>query len=85
MSRPVATGGAFGGIALQNFFRAPPYFVVHRKICFKHIVKAKILPPKKCIVPHQILKPGYGPGDEPSIKTQTVQIHVQPKAESFYS
>jgi len=51
-NRPVATGGIRG--------QCPPNFVAPRKICFKHIVKPKILPPQKCIVPQQILKPGYG-------------------------
>ena len=40
-------GGAFGGSAPLNFFCASPNFLAHRKICFKHIVKAKIVPPKK--------------------------------------
>jgi len=59
-SRPVATGGIQGQFPI-NFFCTSSNFVAPRKICFEHIAKAKILPPEKCIVPHQILKPGYGP------------------------
>ena len=36
---------AFGGSALPNIFRAPPNCVVHRNICFKHIIKTKIFSP----------------------------------------
>jgi len=53
--------GAVGGSAPLNFFCAPRNFVAPRKICSKHVVKAKIVPPLKCIAPHRILKPGYGP------------------------
>jgi len=38
-------GGAFGISSPQNFFCAPTNFVAPTKICFKHIAKAKILPP----------------------------------------
>jgi len=31
------------------------------------------LPPSKCIVPHQLLKPGYGPAMVHSIKTNFAQ------------
>jgi len=47
--RPVARGSQ------------PPKFVVPRKICFKHAIKTKILPPKMYFAP-QSLKPDYGPG-----------------------
>jgi len=47
---PVATG-AFGGSAPLNFFCAPKNFVAPRKVCFKHIVKAKIVPPKNVLCP----------------------------------
>jgi len=53
--------GAFGGSAPPKLFCAPQKFVSPRKMCFRHIVKAKILSPWKCIVPHQISKPTYGP------------------------
>jgi len=39
----------------------PPNFFGSRKICFKHYSKSKNCAPLKCIVPYQILKPGYGP------------------------
>jgi len=55
-----------GGIRGQlppNLFYAPLNFVVLRKICFKHIIKTKIFPPKMYFSP-QTLKLGYGPGSD---------------------
>jgi len=71
-------GGAFGAVLPQIYFvfLCLPNFVAPRKICFKLIVKAKILPPQKCIVPHQILKPGYGPGSVSRPTRLTVATHT---------
>jgi len=59
----IVTNGCTENQARSHGGVFPPNFVVPRKICFKHIVKPKILPPQKCIVLHQILKPGYGPAE----------------------
>ena len=40
-------GGAFGGSSPPNYFCAPPNFLVPRKICFKNMIKTKIVPPLK--------------------------------------
>ena len=42
--RPVAAGG-IRGQSPPNFLRVPPNFLVPRKICFKNIIKTKIVPP----------------------------------------
>jgi len=44
----------WGGIQGQrppNFFCAPPKFLVPRKICFKNIIKTKIVPSKNVFCP----------------------------------
>jgi len=46
--RPVGMG-AFG--AMPQIFLCPPNCVVPRKICFKHIMKTKILPSKNIFCP----------------------------------
>jgi len=43
LPRPADTG-EFGAVAPQIFF-VSPNFVVLRKICYKHTIKTKILPP----------------------------------------
>jgi len=52
---PVDTVGHLGAVT-PNIFCASQNFLVLRKICFKHIIKIKIFPPLKCILPPQILK-----------------------------
>jgi len=59
LPRPADTVGHLGAIT-PKYFLCPPIFVVVRKICFKHMIKIKIFPPKNVFSP-QTLKPGYGP------------------------
>ena len=59
-------GGYSGEVPPKMLFVPPNFlfpqnFVVPRKIRFNRTMKTKILPPKFYFVPHQPLKPGYGP------------------------
>ena len=56
--RPADTGPIRG--SYLQLFCASPNFVALRKICFKHVIKTKIIPPENVFSP-QTLKPGYGP------------------------
>ena len=47
---------------LRQSFRASQNCVVLRKICFKHMIKIKIFPPKMYFALPQTLNPGNGPG-----------------------
>jgi len=73
-------GGAFGAVT-PNLFCALPSFVVLRKICFKHMIKTKIVRLQMYFAP-QTLKPGYGPGSAkivPEIRIFCFQGHSVPK------
>jgi len=45
LPRPADTVGHSGAVTPKPFLY-PPNFVVLRKICFKHMIKTKIIPPK---------------------------------------
>jgi len=55
-----ARSNGHSGAVFPHIF-IPPKCCCERKICFKHIIKAKILPPYNAFPP-QTLKLGYGPG-----------------------
>ena len=46
--------------AVAPTFFCPPKFFVPRKSCFNCVIKIKTLPPLKCVLPLQTVKPGYG-------------------------
>jgi len=60
LPRSADTVGHSGAVTPKSFL-FPPNFVVLRKICFKHMIKMKVFPPKNVFSP-QTLKLGYGPG-----------------------
>ena len=51
--------GGHSGAVPPEFLLCPPKFCCAQKNLFWTYSKLKILPPQKCVVPHQILKPGY--------------------------
>jgi len=61
LPRPADTGEGISGQLPPNRFCASPKFVVLRKICFKHMVKTKIFPPKNAFS-LLTLKSSHGPG-----------------------
>jgi len=72
--RPVATGGHSGAVP-PKFLLCPPKFSCSQKICFKNVIKTKIVPPKNVFYPSkpQNLATGLVAWDQTKATATTIE------------